>query len=96
MLVEKIWKTPKKYPWKSVSAFQNFCKFTPVKTKIVRVKKIKNFARENAKSARENFGSFFLFMVFLPKILLHTTYFQCFYLGMAIKNEIKVDIHETW
>ena len=28
---EKKWKTPKKYPWKSFFARENFRKFTPVK-----------------------------------------------------------------
>ena len=51
---EKNQKTPKKYPWKSFFARENFRKFTPVKTKKVGVKKIKNTAREKSKSAREN------------------------------------------
>ena len=86
-------KNLQKIPGEIAFCLSNFCKFTAVKTKIVSLKKIKHFARENATSAR--FSIIFLFMVFLPKILLHRTYFQCFYLVIAIKNEIKVDIHET-
>ena len=51
---EKNWKTPKKYPWKLFFARENFRKITPVKPKIVRVKKINNSASEKWKSAREN------------------------------------------
>ena len=76
---EKRWKTPKKYPWKSFFARENFRKFTPVKMKFVRVKKIKNSAREKSKSARENCHSFFL-MVFLPKIFLLRIQFSVFLL----------------
>ena len=76
---EKRWKTPKKYPWKSFFARENFRKFTPVKMKFVRVKKIKNSAREKSKSARENCHSFFL-MVFLPKIFLLRIQFSAFLL----------------
>ena len=56
---EKNWKTPKKYTLKSFFALDNFRKFIPSKTKIVRVKKIKNSAREKSKSTRENCHDFF-------------------------------------
>ena len=52
---------PLKVPVKIVFIFENLREFTPVKTKKVRVKMIKNSGHEKTKYARENCRSFFFF-----------------------------------
>ena len=61
MLLKNIWKTPKKYPWKSFFAFENLRKFTPAETKIVRVKKSKILPVENQKVHVKFVDRFFFF-----------------------------------
>ena len=63
-------------------ARENVQKFIPVKTKIVRVKKIKISAREKSKSARENCHYFCIFNdgIFNQEYPFREFSFQCFVL----------------